>query len=85
MTPASFNAYVSGYLDAEQQKKKVDLQIQDKMVYNLACLVRIAIHGKKIPKYHPNIGQKKKHMTDEEMFKEVSALTIAMGGEIKET
>lgn len=80
MTPASFGAYVKGYLQ-EQETQQELLAAQN---YRLATIVRAAIWSKHMPSYETFAPKKpkkpKKVMTDEEMFQSVLALNTALGG-----
>ena len=77
MTPASFGAYVRGYLK-EQETQQELLAAQN---YRLAVIIRTAIWSKRMPSYETFAPKKpKKVMTDEEMFQSVFALNTALGG-----
>lgn len=78
MTPASFGAYVKGYLQ-EQETQQELLAAQN---YRLAAIVRAAIWAKHMPPYETFAPKKKrqKAMTDDEMYQSVLALNTALGG-----
>ncbi len=73
MTPVEFSAWVKGFEEREELWRRHD--------YDLAVLVRAAIHAKRMPKYEQVDREKnRKIMSDEEMFKVVRALNRMMGG-----
>lgn len=78
MTPASFGAYVKGYLK-EQETQQELLAAQN---YRLAAIVREAIWSRRMPPYETFAlkKQQKKVMTDDEMYQSVLALNAALGG-----
>ena len=77
MTPASFVAYVRGYLK-EQETQQELLAAQN---YRLAVIIRTAIWSKRMPDYETFAPRKQqKVMTDDEMYQSVLALNAAMGG-----
>ena len=82
MTPATFRAWIKGYLDAEQAKKK-GRQQED---YNLAVMVRAAVGTKRMPSFEQMFPDSRRGsrepMTDEQMYQQVLALNAALGGSV---
>lgn len=79
MTPAAFYAYVRGALQAQQDKQ----EIRQHLVYDLACMVRTAIWGKRMPEYRRFYPPRHKEiMSDEAMYQQVVALNAMLGGSV---
>ena len=82
MTPAELKIYSDVYVEdlkLRRQRSQVD-------IYNLALLTRGMIWGRHAPKYEQvfpgsGSGQKRRQMTDDEMYANVRALNRALGGE----
>ena len=82
LTPAEFFAFADGYLtNVEKEQEMANMRI-----YSLACAVRTAIWGKRMPQYDQMFGRQKQkeQMTDEEMFQVCEALCMAFGGKIED-
>lgn len=83
MTPAE----LSLVCDAHIARKKAEQEAANSNIYNLAGLIRMAVWGKKMPKYdsifEPEKEKKeKKAMSDDEIFAAVCALNLAFGGKV---
>lgn len=77
LTPAQFYIYVKTCVDSAAQQRKAT----NADVYNLASLVRVAVWGKRMPKYEAVFqSAKKRNMSGDDMFKFVSALNASLGG-----
>ncbi len=82
LTPAEFFAFADGYLkNAENEQEMAKMRI-----YSLACAIRTAIWGKRMPQYDQMFAKQKQkeQMTDEAMYQVCEALCRAYGGKIED-
>ena len=80
MTPGELNLAVKAY----GERLRLEQRMAAASNYNLACLIRTAVWGKRMPKFEQVVGsdkpKAKKNMTDDEMYAVVKALNRAFGG-----
>ena len=78
MTPRQLQLACSAFSDA----RKTDLRLSSAKIYSLASLIRTAVWGKKMPAFDRVFPEenKKKVMSDEELYEQVRALNKLFGG-----
>ena len=66
---------MSGYIEEQKDRQR----LTEINLYNHAVLIRSAVFAKRMPKFNAPT-EKKKAMTDEEMYASVVALNTLFGG-----
>lgn len=85
MTPAQLAIAAKARIDVLM----LDQQIAQANNYSLACLIRTAVWGKKMPDFDKLTRQGRKpnnseEMTDQQMLNSLTAITKALGGSVEE-
>lgn len=82
MTPATFRAWIKGYLDVQQAMRE-GKRHED---YNLAVMFRAAMGSNRMPSFEQVFPDSRRGsrepMTDEQMYQQVLALNAALGGSV---